>query len=579
MKKSYFLSLLIPLLTGCSDSESTSDGSDGKAPQYVSVTPATDKILMPGNDTIRVKYDKPVYFRAADSNRIQMDGGTITSAKAITSDSTLLLVAQVEGVETVRLTIPAGVVFDIDEQQAAGQTLTWTGKQISTDIDRTPVNADATAEAKALYALLYDNYGEKMLSAIVGESWSLDKTEEIYQLTGKYPVIATADFMFLPYNGQNWFRSYDDLTQVTEWVQKGGIFSAEWHWNVPTHGVSADVVEMASNWSSYLMVDNEAALSVLARAKAGDRIVMHYRDLKPGAQGSIKDPRNGWAGCTDSKGTSYDYFDLAAPGDWKSHGNVNCTGATFELTLDDVLAETVRQGFVISGHDYTLTAVNFVPDGEGEVGFHSGTSVGSFKCANVLTEGTLEYAVVERDLTEVASRLKALQEKGIAVLWRPLHEAAGNTEAYPGGKAWFWWGDAGASFFKRFWKHMYDRFKAEGVNNLIWVWTGSTGDANWYPGDEYVDVIGLDTYGVGSATDLAHTFQSMQETWPNKMIALSECGAIPAISDVFEAGGTWSWFMPWNGDYQEGIPNASDAWWKAAMTSDKVMTLDDIINK
>ncbi len=39
-----------------------------------------------------------------------------------------------------------------------------------------------------------------------------------------------------------------------------------------------------------------------------------------------------------------------------------------------------------------------------------------------------------RDIDAIASLLKRLQDHGVTVLWRPLHEAAGG---------WFWWGAGG----------------------------------------------------------------------------------------------------------------------------------------
>ncbi len=40
---------------------------------------------------------------------------------------------------------------------------------------------------------------------------------------------------------------------------------------------------------------------------------------------------------------------------------------------------------------------------------------------------------------------------------------------------------------------MYDKFTNEyKLNNLIWVWNGI--EAKYYPGDEYVDISGLDWY-------------------------------------------------------------------------------------
>lgn len=55
-------------------------------------------------------------------------------------------------------------------------------------------------------------------------------------------------------------------------------------------------------------------------------------------------------------------------------------------------------------------------------------------------------------------------------------------------------------------KHVYDIFKNRGVQNVTWIWcpnNGSTPDQSWndpvnyYPGDAYVDWIGLDGYNFG----------------------------------------------------------------------------------
>ena len=48
---------------------------------------------------------------------------------------------------------------------------------------------------------------------------------------------------------------------------------------------------------------------------------------------------------------------------------------------------------------------------------------------------------------------------------------------------------------KTLWRLMFDRLvNYHGLNNLIWVWTTSASDdaATWYPGDDYVDILGMD---------------------------------------------------------------------------------------
>ena len=69
-------------------------------------------------------------------------------------------------------------------------------------------------------------------------------------------------------------------------------------------------------------------------------------------------------------------------------------------------------------------------------------------------------------------------------MWRPLHEAGGG---------WFWWGAKGSGPAKALWDMMYDRLHNHfGLHNLIWIW--STPEADWYPGNAKVDIMGYDSY-------------------------------------------------------------------------------------
>jgi mannan endo-1,4-beta-mannosidase len=189
-----------------------------------------------------------------------------------------------------------------------------------------------------------------------------------------------------------------------------------------------------------------------------------------------------------------------------------------------------------------------------------------FDINRAVVAGTWEYDIVMEDMQKVADALLLLKNStvgngSIPVLWRPFHEASGG---------WFWWGRTGSSdAFKKLWKMMFDLFVYEkGLNNLIWVWTSETGDWDWYPGDEYVDIIGRDTYGnVNDArlSTVQSDFAVLQAKFPDKMVALTEFGQIANLSQWGEA--TWySYVAPWcpTGVY------APAAWWKdAAATKDK----------
>ena len=208
----------------------------------------------------------------------------------------------------------------------------------------------------------------------------------------------------------------------------------------------------------------------------------------------------------------------------------------------------------------------------GEVAYDFYAENNAFDAANALTEGTWENTVYEADMAEVTGYLKLLQDAGIPVLWRPFHEAAGG---------WFWWGKDAASF-KALWIDMFNRFQAAGLHNLIWVWTSETGDDDWYPGDQYVDIIGRDLYG-NPADDCAAQYATLAASYGHKMVALSECGygestgsTVGTLSEQWAAGARWSWVMPWYDN--DGATNLhSDAeWWQDAMSQTFVVSLEDL---
>lgn len=209
----------------------------------------------------------------------------------------------------------------------------------------------------------------------------------------------------------------------------------------------------------------------------------------------------------------------------------------------------------------------------------------TFKVANVFVDGSWEQVWFDHYVDKVADVILQLQEAGIAALWRPFHEAAGNYYALNyKGSAWFWWGADGPETYKKVWNRLQDAFYAKGIRNLIWVWTAQDfngdpsaydSDEAYYPGDDRVDIIGRDIYGKGADHNLTE-FISAQTAYPKKMIALSENGKDGSteyglMSEVWQAGAQWSWFMPW---YGANMP--SNAWWKDALNCENVITRDQV---
>jgi mannan endo-1,4-beta-mannosidase len=165
-----------------------------------------------------------------------------------------------------------------------------------------------------------------------------------------------------------------------------------------------------------------------------------------------------------------------------------------------------------------------------------------------------EYTLIIRDIDAIAVQLQLLEDAKVPVLWRPLHEAEGK---------WFWWGAKGPEACKWLWKLVFDRLvNHHQLHNLIWVWT-STGvpDAlNWYPGDQYVDIIGADIYlPAGNYSSSFVTFDNMAALYEGrKIITLSENGPIPNPESLFVEGAAWSWFNTWSGEFiMNGVHNTT----------------------
>jgi mannan endo-1,4-beta-mannosidase len=205
----------------------------------------------------------------------------------------------------------------------------------------------------------------------------------------------------------------------------------------------------------------------------------------------------------------------------------------------------------------------------------SGNDATDFDIREAVKSGTAQNTAVLRDLDIVAAQLLSIQEQGAAALWRPLHEAAGG---------WFWWGYHGAEPAKALYKIIYDRFvNHHKIHNLIWVWTVDAADSalDWYPGDDIVDVVGMDIYpNAGDHASQSSSFEKVKDLFKGKkMIALSECGSIPDPAEAQKAGAAWSWFMPWYRDYtipEGGTPHNSEAFWKTLMASNFVISLDEM---
>jgi len=197
-----------------------------------------------------------------------------------------------------------------------------------------------------------------------------------------------------------------------------------------------------------------------------------------------------------------------------------------------------------------------------------------FDVSKVSDTLSVEYVAMIMDIDTVASYLIQLRDAHVPVLWRPLHEASGK---------WFWWGYKGADATKKLWKVMYNRLvKYHGLNNLIWIWTSDvkSDDLDWYPGDEYVDILSMDIYPTdGDYSSQVASFNKLKADFSGrKLITLSENGSIPDPDNLVKDKAGWLWFMPWYGDYTRKPSINPVSQWQKIMSHSYVITRDEMPN-
>lgn len=156
--------------------------------------------------------------------------------------------------------------------------------------------------------------------------------------------------------------------------------------------------------------------------------------------------------------------------------------------------------------------------------------------------GSETYNALLSGMDRAVPYLQQLEDAGVPVLWRPFHELDGG---------WFWWSKGGSDNFVQLWQLMYSRYTDYwGLDNLIWVYGYSSNGgemAQWYPGDDYVDILGADSYNDGPNE---HLYEECMTVAPVGMpVVFHECGKIPTEEELTSTGANWLFFMTWHTEW------------------------------
>lgn len=162
----------------------------------------------------------------------------------------------------------------------------------------------------------------------------------------------------------------------------------------------------------------------------------------------------------------------------------------------------------------------------------------------ILPNGDLHHKYLNQlnQLATFANNL-ILDRKHIPIIFRPFHENTGD---------WFWWGAKFCSpeIYKEVWKFTVDYLKnTKNVHNLIFAYSPSKpaqleneSYETRYPGNEYVDIIGFDNYGVDNfSEELIANCRLVVEFAQknNKVAAITETGVRKGIQNTLLA----NWYV------------------------------------
>lgn len=189
---------------------------------------------------------------------------------------------------------------------------------------------------------------------------------------------------------------------------------------------------------------------------------------------------------------------------------------------------------------------------------------------------TIEAYKLIKDIDNISALMQRMEDAGVTVMWRPMHEASGG---------WFWWGASGADAYKWLWKLMYHRMTDyHELDNLIWVWNAQSAD--WYPGDEYCDIAAIDIYSQAYDYGTSPSVLADMSTWHDsskKLVTMSECATMPDPDLIVRDNAYWLWFAVWNWDFivKNGTTELSDAYTSFDMmekvyNSDAIITRDEL---
>ncbi len=199
----------------------------------------------------------------------------------------------------------------------------------------------------------------------------------------------------------------------------------------------------------------------------------------------------------------------------------NLDGVPFDRIKKEILAQYERGGIVtLSWHP--RNPVN----GESAWNFE-GDAV-----KKVLTDKKVQekFDLWLKKVADFIGSLKTADGKRIPVIFRPWHEMNGS---------WFWWGAnvCTPAEYNLLYVKTYHTLTNAGLDNIVWAWSPNLGSEKTvekflerYPGDSFVDLIGIDFYEFDNNDQTYET--NLKETLNVMMEASKKTGKIAALTET-----------------------------------------------
>ena len=407
---------------------------------------------------------------------------------------------------------------------------------------------NASYRAQAVYQLLCSNYGKQVITAQHVTPSGSDETDAVRSLTGKSPAIRIADI------GGYTKNDIKDIGIAHKYFKDGGLVAYDWYWIDPSGKKDSKAIEI-----------KDVAFDVRKAVPAEVEVKEDDSSTADGSDSSSAETASDDTTYTD--GGSYDYgYDDGYNDDYNyGYDDGYSDGYTDDYSYDYSYNRIGSTGFNVMG------STDSYPDDLNEDQQSAGSQAAAITSDGVETKTNVaaiqkkpEFSVEEiaawtpkeykslykkkkitkelylilKDIDSVSTPLTKFSEKNVPVIWRPLPVASNGL---------YWWG-IDKDTYKWLWQVMYTRMtEYHKLNNLIWVWSAQ--NADWYVGDSYCDVISADVYTEGNRDAQINTLLSLNNITKTKPIAMTECGALPAIESILSEKAFWSYTALWTEPY------------------------------